>query len=234
MDVVLYDSLCLSIRDRLHQRHDGDSTDNKWQSGSHYCYAEYQLDHFEAGYILCDHGSGILSGKMRANSIGLETSREGGDAVQPTAHHTIFILLSIDFSKYVTLLNDSFVSVRSRNSSSPVPRSDRSLLQMFNERIGVILLPTVSKARNFSFADSQGDWKPIRIYRIPLQTLSRNAGSNCSQRRCPSPAEPEIVSAPPTTDRTFLNVEPQRAFSRSCSSSPTPTPTTNLPSSCSK
>ncbi|XP_050459379.1 GTPase-activating Rap/Ran-GAP domain-like protein 3 isoform X1 [Cataglyphis hispanica] len=84
------------------------------------------------------------------------------------------------------------------------------------------------------FQNSQGDWKPIRIYRIPLQTLSRNAGSNCSQRRCPSPAEPEIVSAPPTTDRTFLNVEPQRAFSRSCSSSPTPTPTTNLPSSCSK
>ncbi|XP_070155831.1 GTPase-activating Rap/Ran-GAP domain-like protein 3 isoform X2 [Polyergus mexicanus] len=85
-----------------------------------------------------------------------------------------------------------------------------------------------------TFQNSQGDWKPIRIYRIPLQTLSRNPGSNCSQRRCPSPAEPEIVSAPPTTDRTFLNVEPQRAFSRSCSSSPTPTPTTNLPSSCSK
>lgn len=88
--------------------------------------------------------------------------------------------------------------------------------------------------RNLAFADSQGDWKPIRIYRIPLQTLSRNTGSTCSQRRCPSPTEPEIVSAPPTTDRTFLNVEPHRALSRSCSSSPTPTPTTNLPPSCSK
>ncbi|XP_029662871.1 GTPase-activating Rap/Ran-GAP domain-like protein 3, partial [Formica exsecta] len=92
--------------------------------------------------------------------------------------------------------------------------------------------PTIqsSSSSRSTFQNSQGDWKPIRIYRIPLQTLSRNAGSNCSQRRCPSPAEPEIVSAPPTTDRTFLNVEPQRAFSRSCSSSPTPTPTTNLPS----
>ncbi|EFN74134.1 GTPase-activating Rap/Ran-GAP domain-like protein 3 [Camponotus floridanus] len=91
-----------------------------------------------------------------------------------------------------------------------------------------------SSSSRSSFQNSQGDWKPIRIYRIPLQTLSRNTGSNCSQRRCPSPTEPEIVSAPPTTDRTFLNVEPHRALSRSCSSSPTPTPTTNLPPSCSK
>ncbi|KAG5307200.1 GARL3 protein, partial [Acromyrmex insinuator] len=81
---------------------------------------------------------------------------------------------------------------------------------------------------------SQGDWKPIRIYRIPLQTLSRSTASNCNQRRCPSPAEPEIVSAPPTSDRTFLSVEPQRVHSRSCSSSPTPTPITNLPSPCKK
>lgn len=91
-------SLCLSIRDRLHQRHDGDSTDNKRQSGSHDRYAEYQLDYFEAGRILCDHGSGIPPREMRANSIGLETSREGRDAVQPTAHRAIFVLSS-EFSK---------------------------------------------------------------------------------------------------------------------------------------
>ncbi|XP_012236079.1 GTPase-activating Rap/Ran-GAP domain-like protein 3 isoform X2 [Linepithema humile] len=94
--------------------------------------------------------------------------------------------------------------------------------------------PPTSSSSSRSFQNSQTDWKPIRIYRIPLQTLSRNTASNCSQRRCPSPAEPEIVSAPPTTDRTFLSVEPHRAFSRSCSSSPTPTPTTNLPSPCRK
>lgn len=148
--------------------------------------------------------------------------------MQPTAHRTIFLLISIDFSKYVTLLNDSFVSVRSRNSPSLDPFDHYSKCLM--NALGSFSC----QPRNLFFADSQGDWKPIRIYRIPLQTLSRNAGSNCSQRRCPSPAEPEIVSAPPTTDRTFLNVEPQRALSRSCSSSPTPTPITNLPSSCSK
>ncbi|XP_077267792.1 GTPase-activating Rap/Ran-GAP domain-like protein 3 isoform X2 [Temnothorax americanus] len=90
--------------------------------------------------------------------------------------------------------------------------------------------PPSSSTSRSSVPNSQGDWKPIRIYRIPLQTLSRSTASNCSQRRCPSPAEPEIVSAPPTSDRTFLTVEPQRVLSRSCSSSPTPTPTTNLPS----
>ncbi|XP_020284932.1 GTPase-activating Rap/Ran-GAP domain-like protein 3 isoform X2 [Pseudomyrmex gracilis] len=95
------------------------------------------------------------------------------------------------------------------------------------------LAQTSSSSRS-SFQNSQGDWKPIRIYRIPLQTLSRNTTSNCSQRRCPSPVEPEIVSAPPTaSDRTFLSVETPRA-SRSCSSSPTPTPTTNMPSPCRK
>ncbi|XP_014478192.1 PREDICTED: GTPase-activating Rap/Ran-GAP domain-like protein 3 isoform X1 [Dinoponera quadriceps] len=86
-----------------------------------------------------------------------------------------------------------------------------------------------SSSSRSSVQSGQIDWKPIRIYRIPLQTLSRSPASNCSQR-CPSPVEPEIVSAPPTTDRTFLNVEPQRILSRSCSSSPTPTPTTNMPS----
>ncbi|XP_078039328.1 GTPase-activating Rap/Ran-GAP domain-like protein 3 isoform X1 [Augochlora pura] len=77
--------------------------------------------------------------------------------------------------------------------------------------------------------NSQNDWKPIRIYQIPLQTLSRSSLSTCAQRRCPSPVEPEVTSAPPTTDRTFLTVEPHRAVSRSCSSSPTPTPTNLLP-----
>ncbi|KZC09628.1 GTPase-activating Rap/Ran-GAP domain-like protein 3 [Dufourea novaeangliae] len=77
--------------------------------------------------------------------------------------------------------------------------------------------------------NSQTDWKPIRIYQIPLQTLSRSTLSTCNQRRCPSPAEPEVISAPPATDRTFLTVEPHRALSRSCSSSPTPTPTNQMP-----
>ncbi|XP_043259850.1 GTPase-activating Rap/Ran-GAP domain-like protein 3 isoform X1 [Colletes gigas] len=77
--------------------------------------------------------------------------------------------------------------------------------------------------------NSQNDWKPIRIYQIPLQTLSRSTLSTCAQRRCPSPAEPEVISAPPTTDRSFLTVEPHRALSRSCSSSPTPTPTNLMP-----
>ncbi|XP_043510076.1 GTPase-activating Rap/Ran-GAP domain-like protein 3 isoform X4 [Frieseomelitta varia] len=77
--------------------------------------------------------------------------------------------------------------------------------------------------------ENQGDWKPIRIYQIPLQTLSRSTLSTCSQRRCPSPAEPEIISAPPTSDKSFLSVEPHRALSRSCSSSPTPTPTDMMP-----
>lgn len=141
MDVVLYDSLCLSIRDRLHQRHDGDSTDNKRQSGSHDRHAEYQLDYFEAGRILCDHGSGIPPREMRANSIGLETSREGRDAVQPTAHRAIFVLLSVEFSKYVTLLG-FFVLVRSRNPLPPSLAPTDHYLQMFDERIEVILLPT--------------------------------------------------------------------------------------------
>ncbi|XP_011329684.1 GTPase-activating Rap/Ran-GAP domain-like protein 3 isoform X2 [Ooceraea biroi] len=89
--------------------------------------------------------------------------------------------------------------------------------------------PPQSSSSRSSFQNQ--DWKPIRIYRIPLQTLSRNTAPICNQRRCPSPVEPEIVSAPPTSsDRTFLNVEPHRTLSRSCSSSPTPTPTTNSPS----
>jgi len=118
-----------------------------------------------------------------------------------------------------------FASVKTRKPH----RSDRYLWMTNVSR------PTLFKSwGSLPFADSQGDWKPIRIYRIPLQTLSRSTTSNCSQRRCPSPAEPEIVSAPPTSDRTFLNVEPQRLLSRSCSSSPTPTPTTNLPSPCKK
>ncbi|XP_076245535.1 GTPase-activating Rap/Ran-GAP domain-like protein 3 isoform X2 [Calliopsis andreniformis] len=77
--------------------------------------------------------------------------------------------------------------------------------------------------------NSHSDWKPIRIYQIPLQTLSRSTLSTCNQRRCPSPAEPEIISVPPTNDKTFLSVEPHRALSRSCSSSPTPTPTNLMP-----
>lgn len=74
---------------------------------------------------------------MRANSIGLETFRKGGDAVQPTAHRAIFIL-SIDFSKYVTLL---WLLCLGQKPKSP---SIRSIIisKMFDERIEVILLPT--------------------------------------------------------------------------------------------
>ncbi|OAD56430.1 GTPase-activating Rap/Ran-GAP domain-like protein 3 [Eufriesea mexicana] len=87
-----------------------------------------------------------------------------------------------------------------------------------------------SSSSRSNLQNSQGDWKPIRIYQIPLQTLSRSTLSTRSQRRCPSPVEPEIISAPPTTtDKSFLSVEPHRALSRSCSSSPTPTPTTAMP-----
>ncbi|KAG7209557.1 hypothetical protein KM043_015635 [Ampulex compressa] len=85
-----------------------------------------------------------------------------------------------------------------------------------------------SSSSRSSLQNSQADWKPIRIYRIPLQTLSRTTGSNSSQRRCPSPGEPEVTSAPPTGDRNFLTVETPRTLSRSCSSSPTPTTPTNL------
>ncbi|XP_066594271.1 GTPase-activating Rap/Ran-GAP domain-like protein 3 isoform X2 [Prorops nasuta] len=87
-----------------------------------------------------------------------------------------------------------------------------------------------------SLQNSQSDWKPIRIYRIPLQTLSRSSATNCSQRRCPSPAEPEIVSAPPVVDRSFLGVDVHRTLSRSCSSSPTPNSanTTLVPTACRK
>ncbi|XP_034948149.1 GTPase-activating Rap/Ran-GAP domain-like protein 3 isoform X2 [Chelonus insularis] len=73
-----------------------------------------------------------------------------------------------------------------------------------------------------SLTNSQSDSKPLRIYRIPLHTLSRSAPSNCTQRRCPSPVEPEIVNAQPPSDPNFLSVEPHRLLSRSCSSSPTP------------
>ncbi|XP_034188029.1 GTPase-activating Rap/Ran-GAP domain-like protein 3 isoform X1 [Osmia lignaria lignaria] len=86
-----------------------------------------------------------------------------------------------------------------------------------------------SSSSRTNLQNNHGEWKPIRIYQIPLQTLSRSTLSNCSQRRCPSPAEPEVVSAPPTSDKSFLSVEPHRALSRSCSSSPTPTPTNLIP-----
>lgn len=92
------------------------------------------------------------------------------------------------------------------------------------------IIVILNKKCIFFFTDNQSDWKPIRIYQIPLQTLSRSTLSTCSQRRCPSPGESEIISsAPPTTDKSFLSVEPHRALSRSCSSSPTPTPTTLIP-----
>ncbi|XP_051153923.1 GTPase-activating Rap/Ran-GAP domain-like protein 3 isoform X1 [Leptopilina boulardi] len=84
-----------------------------------------------------------------------------------------------------------------------------------------------------SFQSSQGDNKPMRIYRIPLQTLSRTSVTSCSERRCASPAEPN--DKPPTTnDRNFLSAEPHRSLSRSCSSSPTPSLGTSISSSSSK
>ncbi|XP_043668932.1 GTPase-activating Rap/Ran-GAP domain-like protein 3 isoform X1 [Vespula pensylvanica] len=86
--------------------------------------------------------------------------------------------------------------------------------------------PPTTQSSSSSRSNSQNnhsDWKPIRIYRIPLQTLSRNMTSTCNQRRCPSPVEPEIVSAPLTGgENNFLSVESPRILSRSCNSSPTP------------
>ncbi|OXU19534.1 hypothetical protein TSAR_012338 [Trichomalopsis sarcophagae] len=90
----------------------------------------------------------------------------------------------------------------------------------------------------------QGDVRPMRIYRIPLQTLSRTSVGNCSQRRCLSRAEPKINSAPPLTAGVspevgntshFLSAEPQqhRMLSRSCSSSPTPSLGASISSSSS-
>ncbi|XP_015599413.1 GTPase-activating Rap/Ran-GAP domain-like protein 3 isoform X2 [Cephus cinctus] len=90
---------------------------------------------------------------------------------------------------------------------------------------------TCSPPPSPSYASFQGETKPIRIYRIPLQTLSRPTVTNCSQKRCPSPAEPDIVSASPTCDRNFLSAEPHRILSRSCSSSPTPNQPTSVASS---
>ncbi|XP_047352106.1 GTPase-activating Rap/Ran-GAP domain-like protein 3 isoform X3 [Vespa velutina] len=85
--------------------------------------------------------------------------------------------------------------------------------------------PPTTQSSSSSRSNSQNnhsDWKPIRIYRIPLQTLSRNITSNCSQR-CPSPVEPEIVSASLTSgENNFLSVDSPRILSRSCNSSPTP------------
>ncbi|CAL7949286.1 unnamed protein product [Xylocopa violacea] len=87
-----------------------------------------------------------------------------------------------------------------------------------------------SSSYRSNLQNNQGDWKPIRIYQIPLQTLSKSTLSPCAQLRCPSPVEPEIISsAPPISDKSFLSVEPHRALSRSCSSSPTPTPTSAVP-----
>ncbi|XP_046609438.1 GTPase-activating Rap/Ran-GAP domain-like protein 3 isoform X12 [Neodiprion virginianus] len=63
--------------------------------------------------------------------------------------------------------------------------------------------------------------KPMRIYKIPLSTLSGTTVATC-ERRCPSPAEPDLVPAPPSGDANFLTVDSSRALSRSCSSSPTP------------
>ncbi|XP_043500600.1 GTPase-activating Rap/Ran-GAP domain-like protein 3 isoform X2 [Polistes fuscatus] len=100
--------------------------------------------------------------------------------------------------------------------------------------------PPTTQSSSSSRSNSQNnhsDWKPIRIYRIPLQTLSRNLTSNRSQRRCPSPTEPEIVSAPLTGgENNFLTVESQRILSRSCNSSPTPpsAPEDLIPTVCRK
>ncbi|KAL7301678.1 hypothetical protein TKK_0005680 [Trichogramma kaykai] len=100
----------------------------------------------------------------------------------------------------------------------------------------------------------QSDSRPMRIYRIPLQTLSRTSNvSNCGaggQRRCASPTEPELVAAlqqqpnsnscnaPQLLDTSgnFLIAEqPQhRLLSRSCSSSPTPSHGASCSSSSSK
>ncbi|XP_015108623.1 GTPase-activating Rap/Ran-GAP domain-like protein 3 isoform X2 [Diachasma alloeum] len=73
-----------------------------------------------------------------------------------------------------------------------------------------------------SLSNSQNDGKPLRIYTIPLHTLSRPTSKTSNRGRCTSPVEPEIVNAQPQCDPNFLSVEPHRLLSRSCSSSPTP------------
>lgn len=98
-DTFVYNSLCLSIRDRLHERHDGDSTDNKRQPGSHNRDAQYQPDHLEERHLFRNNGTGIPSRKMRTYPIRFEANRERGDALQSAAY--VFILFSIKFSKYV-------------------------------------------------------------------------------------------------------------------------------------
>ncbi|KAK0180091.1 hypothetical protein PV327_005769 [Microctonus hyperodae] len=86
-----------------------------------------------------------------------------------------------------------------------------------------------------SQSNSQSESKPLRIYRIPLHTLSRTTTSDCNQRRCASPVEPEIMNAQPSNNPNFLSVEPHRLLSRSCSSSPTPnlaTSSASTPKQC--
>lgn len=97
---VLNRSLCLSIRDRLHERHNGDPSDNKRQPGAHDRHAESQPDHFEAGHLLRDHRAGVPARQVRANSLGLETLREGRNALQPAALRPVLVLLTIVLSRY--------------------------------------------------------------------------------------------------------------------------------------
>jgi len=95
----LYASLCLPLRNRLHQRHDGDPADNKRQPGAHDRHAQPQPDHVEARHLLRDDRAGVLARKVRANPARLTAPREGGDALQPPAD--LLVLLPIELSEYV-------------------------------------------------------------------------------------------------------------------------------------
>ncbi|KAJ8672830.1 hypothetical protein QAD02_004090 [Eretmocerus hayati] len=109
-------------------------------------------------------------------------------------------------------------------------------------------------------SNTQGDntpsGRPMRIYRIPLQTLSRSGstGVGCGagqhqRNRCPSPADPDMGSSSgasssgpccgasdSSVNSNFLSAEPMnhRMLSRSCSSSPTPSLGASVSSSSSK
>lgn len=71
-----------------------------------------------------------------------------------------------------------------------------------------------------SFLDVQSDAKPLRIYQIPLQTLSKPHNSSINQRRCQSPTELDVVDEQPSNDSNFLSINTHRLPSRSCSPTP--------------
>ncbi|CAG5095244.1 Similar to GARNL3: GTPase-activating Rap/Ran-GAP domain-like protein 3 (Gallus gallus) [Cotesia congregata] len=85
-------------------------------------------------------------------------------------------------------------------------------------------LTLITSKHDTYFATTAPEFMASKCERIRVDTKTDkdDRTSNCSNRRCPSPIEPEILNAQPTNDLNFLTVEPHRLLSRSCSSSPTP------------